>query len=63
MFVGSQIIPKVDLSKVSGVVSYDAHLRRSYVTYENDLTMDIRLEVIKKFNLDENRVTFVLLGK
>lgn len=63
MFVGSQIIPKVDFSKVSGVVTYDAHLKRSYVTYENDLTMDVRLEVIKKFNLDENRVTFVFQGK
>jgi len=63
MFVGSQIIPKVDFSKASGVVTYDAHLKRSYVICENDLTMNDRLMIIRKFNLNENRVTFVLQRK
>ena len=61
MFVGSQIIPnRIDSSKISGVVTYDAHLKRSYITCEKELTMNERLEIIKKFNLNENQVTFVM---
>lgn len=63
MFLGSQILPKINLTHETGIVSYDARTRLHYITCEHDISSEERLQIIKDFEIDSDDVQIVKQGK
>lgn len=63
MFLGCQCIPRVDYRDETGIVTYDARTCMSYITCESDISEKAKLQIIKDFSLEENRIMIIKQGK
>lgn len=62
IFLGDQIIPRVNFLYETGIVTYDARTRMHYITCEHDITCEQKLQIIKDFDIDEDMVSVIKQG-
>lgn len=62
IFLGDQIIPRVNFPYETGIVTYDARTRMHYITCEHDITCEQKLQIIKDFDIDEDMVSVIKQG-